>query len=119
MRVVADGETRNAELEHERAVVVGQLHLQKVAEQFEEIQVSWSLLFFHWQISVICIIIVLKLEIDRYGFFGADTDISAIHGPIADITEIFISCFLLHYQKYYVFYALPFFQKLQKSGFMS
>ena len=25
-----------------------------------------------------------ELEIDRYGFFGADTDISAIHGPIAN-----------------------------------
>jgi len=24
------------------------------------------------------------IEIDRYGFFGADTDTSAIHGPIAD-----------------------------------
>jgi len=32
--------------------------------------------------------------------------------------QIFKSCFLLHYQKYYVFYALPFLQKLQKSGFM-
>jgi len=28
-----------------------------------------------------------------------------------------ISCFLLHYQKYDVFYALPFFQELQKAGF--
>jgi len=36
-------------------------------------------------------------------FFGADTDISAIHGLIADI---FKSCFLLHYQNYNVFYAL-------------
>jgi len=59
------------------------------------------------------------LEIDRYGFFRADTDILAIHGPIADISKFFISCFLLHYQKYYVFYALPFLQKLQKSGFLS
>jgi len=57
------------------------------------------------------------LEIDRYGFFGTDTDISAIHGPITDISKILKSCFLLHYQKCYVFYALPFFQKLQKSGF--
>ena len=59
-----------------------------------------------------------KLEIDRYGFFGADADISVSNGPIADISKIFKSCFLLHCQKY-VFYALPFFQKLQKSGFMS
>jgi len=51
-----------------------------------------------------------ELEIDRYGFFGADTDTSTIHGPIADtdISQIFKSCFLLHYQKLYVFYALPF-----------
>ena len=39
--------------------------------------------------------------------------------PITDISKIFKSFFLLHYQKYYVFYALHFFQKLQKSGFMS
>jgi len=26
----------------------------------------------------------VKLEIDRYGFFEANIDISAIHGPIAD-----------------------------------
>jgi len=56
-------------------------------------------------------------------FFGAGTDanISAIHGPIADtdISKIFKSCYLLHYQKYNVFYALAFFHKLQKSGFMS
>jgi len=30
-----------------------------------------------------------------------------------DISIIFKSCFLLHYQKYDVFYALPFFQKLK------
>jgi len=53
----------------------------------------------------------MQLEIDRYGFFGADTDISAVHGPIADISQFFKSCFLLHYQKYNVFDALPFFQK--------
>jgi len=48
-------------------------------------------------------------EIDQYDFFGADADIdiSAIHGPIADISKIFESCFLLHYQKYNVFCALP------------
>jgi len=30
-----------------------------------------------------------------------------------DISKIFKSCFLLHYQKYNVFYALPFLQKLK------
>jgi len=45
----------------------------------------------------------LWLEIDRYGFFEADTDIS----------KIFKSCFLLHYQRYDVFYALTFFQNLK------
>jgi len=44
----------------------------------------------------------LSLGIDRYGVFGADADISVIHGPAADID---------------VFYGLPFFQELQKSGF--
>ena len=39
--------------------------------------------------------------------------------PITDVSKIFESCFLLHYQKYNVFYALPFIRKLQKSGFMS
>ena len=29
------------------------------------------------------------LAINWYGFFGADTDTSAIHGPIADISKIF------------------------------
>jgi len=52
-------------------------------------------------------------------FWGGDTDISAIHGPITGISKIFKSCFLFHYQKYKVSYALPFCQKLQKSGFMS
>jgi len=51
------------------------------------------------------------LEIDRFGISGADAD--------TDIFRILKSCFLLHYQKYYVFYALPFSQKLQKSGFVS
>jgi len=36
-------------------------------------------------------------------FFEADTDIS----------KIFKSCFLPHYQKYDVFHALPFFQTLK------
>ena len=62
---------------------------------------------------------LLLIKINRYGFFGANTDISVIHGPIADISKNFKSCFLLHYQKYNVFYALPFYQKLQKSGFVS
>jgi len=50
------------------------------------------------------------LEIDRYGFFEADTYISAIHWPIpiTDISKIFKSYFLLYYQKYDIFYALPF-----------
>jgi len=54
------------------------------------------------------------------GFFGANdnANISAIHWP-KPITDIFKFHFLIHYQKYYVFYALPFFQKLQKSGFRS
>ena len=60
---------------------------------------------------------ISQVEIDRYGFFGSDTDRSDIHGPITNISKIFKSCFLLHYQKYYVFYA--FFSKLQKSRFMS
>jgi len=59
------------------------------------------------------------LDIDRYAFFKADTDISAIHGPIANISKIFKSCFLLHYQKCDVFYAIPFSQKLKQSGFVS
>jgi len=43
------------------------------------------------------------LEIDRYGFFEADTDTS----------KSFKSCLLLHYQKYDVFYVLPFFETLK------
>jgi len=48
-------------------------------------------------------------------FLGADpgTDISAIHGPITDISNIVKSCFPLHYQKYYVFYALHFFKNFK------
>ena len=51
-----------------------------------------------------------SLEIDRYGFFVADTDILAIDGPIADtdVPQIFKSCFLFYYQKYFVFYTVPF-----------
>ena len=47
-----------------------------------------------------------KIEIDRYGFFEAITDIS----------KTFKSCFLLHYQKYDIFYALPFFQNLKNQA---
>jgi len=55
------------------------------------------------------------MEINRYGFFGADTNILAIHGPmpITGISKIVKSCFLLHYQKYSVFYALPFFRNFK------
>jgi len=58
------------------------------------------------------------LEIDWHGFFGANTDTQAIHGPIAytdnQYFKFFKSGFLLHYKKYNVFYALTFLQKLQK-----
>jgi len=54
-------------------------------------------------ISLFLYQVCLRLEIDRYGFFEADTNIS----------EIYKSCFLLHYQKYDEFYALPFFQNLR------
>jgi len=43
----------------------------------------------------------LILEIDRYGFFEADTDISAIHGPIYRPILIFpkffnlVFCFII------------------------
>jgi len=57
----------------------------------------------------------IKLEIDRYGFFEADTDISAIHGLIADtnISKILKSCFLLIKN---VMYFMPylFFKNLKK-----
>jgi len=49
------------------------------------------------------------------GHSWADTNISAIHGPITDISKFFKFCLLLHYQKYNVFYILPFFQKLLMS----
>jgi len=49
--------------------------------------------------------------------FGVDADISAIHGPIAGISKIRKSSFLLHYQKYCVFYALPFFQNFKNQDF--
>jgi len=37
--------------------------------------------------------------IDLYGFFGADTDISTIHGLITDISKIFKSCFFASLSK--------------------
>jgi len=48
-------------------------------------------------------LIIFELEINRCGFFEADTDIS----------KNFKYCFLLHYQKCDVFYALPLFQNLK------
>jgi len=65
---------------------------------------------------------ILSVEIDRYGFFGADANTSAVHGLVVDkpiFPEFFKSCFLLYHQRYNVFYVLPFLQKLQKSWFMS
>jgi len=53
-------------------------------------------------------------QINQYGFFEANTDIYAIHGPIPIFPKIFKSYFLRHYQKRDAFYALPFFQKLKK-----
>jgi len=44
------------------------------------------------------------LEIERYGFFEAYTDILAIHEPIP-ITNNFQSYFLLHYQN--MMYSMP------------
>jgi len=57
------------------------------------------------------VIVVSRSEIDRYGFFEADIDISAIHGPITDISKIFKSCFLLliNYHKYSRMYYMPYF----------
>ena len=52
---------------------------------------------------------------DRYGFLGADTDILAIRGPIADtdISKIIKSCFLLHCQN--IMYSMPYlFSKTSK-----
>jgi len=46
--------------------------------------------------------------------FGVDADISAIHGPIAGISKIRKSSFLLHYQKYWCILCLTFFSKTSK-----
>jgi len=51
------------------------------------------------------------VEIDRYGFLGADTD----HRYF----QKFLILFSASLSKYNVFHALPFFEKLQKLGFMS
>jgi len=64
----------------------------------------------------------VKMIRDRPIFLGADlSDCRPLtdRQPITDISKIFKSCFRFHHQKYDVFYALPFFQKLYKSGFMS
>ena len=47
-----------------------------------------------------------KMEIDWYGFLAADTNISAIHGPITDISKIFnlVFCFIIKN----VIYFMPF-----------
>jgi len=91
--------------------------------------ILWPWLFFWWIAFVLlredvhvnhvlawCKLLRLSVEVNRYGFFGVDTGISAIHGPITDISKIFKSCFLLHYQKCNVFYVLPFFQKLKNQN---
>jgi len=39
--------------------------------------------------------------------------------PIIDISKIYKSCFLLHYQKHYVLYALPFFKNFKIQDFMT
>jgi len=49
---------------------------------------------------------LFKLEIERYGFFEADTDISAIHGLIYRPTPIFpkflnlVFCFIIKNMMY-------------------
>jgi len=48
----------------------------------------------------------LTVEIDRYGFIEADTDISAIHGPIP-IFPIFLNlvfCFIIKDMMYFMPY---------------
>jgi len=55
----------------------------------------------------------VKLEIDRYGFIGADIDMLAIYDPITDFPKFLNFYFLLHYQKYNVFHALPFFKNVK------
>jgi len=49
-------------------------------------------------------------------FLRPITDISAIHGPITDISKIFKSRFLLHYKKYNVSMPYLFFKNLKNQG---
>jgi len=66
-------------------------------------------------------IVDTRVEIDQYGFFVIDTNISAKYQPIADtdISKIFKFCFLLHYQKYNVFYALRFFKNFKNQDLLA
>jgi len=52
-----------------------------------------------------------QIEINRYGFFEANTDISAVHGPIPIFPKLLnlVFCFIIKN----VFHALPFFQNLK------
>ena len=58
----------------------------------------------------LCFIHMCILEIDRYGFFEADTDISAIHGPIYRPIPIFpkflnlVFCFIIKDMMYFMPY---------------
>jgi len=51
-------------------------------------------------------------------FLGAGTDMSAIHGPIADtdISKFFKSCFLLCHRKYNVLHAFLFFKNFKNQN---
>jgi len=48
----------------------------------------------------------LTLEIDRHGFFEADTDISAIHGPIPIFPKFLnlVFCFIIKDMMYFMPY---------------
>jgi len=48
--------------------------------------------------------IILCLEIDRYGFFEADTNISAIHGPIPIFPKFLnlVFCFIIKNMMYFM-----------------
>jgi len=67
------------------------------------ISAYWEHYFYHSPCELNADYLVCYLEIDQYGFFGADTDIS----------KICKSCLLIHYQKYNEFYALCCFKNLQ------
>jgi len=68
-------------------------------------------------ISFVWNLCVLGLEIDPYCLYGANTDISAIHGPIAetDISKIYlVFCFIV---KNNMLYSMPYlFSKTSKVG---